>query len=204
MRNLIDKIKYALIWLTRIGDCRGFGVQSPSAYSFIRYVINEHYPYYSYSDLKYSFSNLSWKERKMSELYFRLSNYVQSSNWYVFGNISNSLNSYLKAGCNSTNIYDFDTFLSGVSSSDKVCSKFRSSVVLVKELLTEAQINFILTHLSNDSILVLENIYSSSSFKRQWNKLKYEARTGCSYDLYYCGILFMDTSKIKQHYKVNF
>lgn len=203
MQNLIDKIKYALIWLTRIGDCRGFGVQSPSAYSFIRYVINEHYPYYSYSELKYSFPNLSWKERKMSELYFRLSNYIQASNWYVFGNISTSLNSYVKAGCNSANVYNFETLFSGAFS-DNVIPKFQTSIVLISELLMEAQIKFILTNLSNDCILVFENIYLSSSFKRQWNKLKYDARTGCSYDLYYCGILFMDTSKIKQHYRVNF
>ena len=37
-------------WLCRCKYCRGFGVQSPSAYSFIRYVINEHYPYYAYSE----------------------------------------------------------------------------------------------------------------------------------------------------------
>lgn len=203
MRNLIDKIKYALIWLTRIGNCRGFGVQSPSAYSFIRYVINEHYPYYSYSDLKNSFPNLSWKERKMSELYFRLSNYVHSADWFVFGNISTSLNSYIKAGCNSSNVYDLETLLSAASS-DNVRCKFQKSVVLVGELLTESQIKIILTNLTIDSILVFENIYSSSSFNRQWNKLKSDARTGCSYDLYYCGILFMDTSKIKQHYRVNF
>ena len=40
------KVQRYLHWLRRIKYCRGFGVQSPSAYRFIRYVINEHYPYY--------------------------------------------------------------------------------------------------------------------------------------------------------------
>ena len=40
------------VWLSRINHCRGFGVQSPSAYAFIRYVVNEHYPYYAYEDLR--------------------------------------------------------------------------------------------------------------------------------------------------------
>ena len=39
-------------WLRRCGCNRGFGVQSPSAYAFIRYVINEHYPYYAYQELR--------------------------------------------------------------------------------------------------------------------------------------------------------
>ena len=39
-------------WFRRCGYSRGFGVQSPSAYSFIRYVINEHYPYYAYQELQ--------------------------------------------------------------------------------------------------------------------------------------------------------
>ena len=36
-------IKTWWILLKRAGMTRGFGVQSPSAYSFIRYIINEHY-----------------------------------------------------------------------------------------------------------------------------------------------------------------
>ena len=44
-----DRVKRLCVWLMRIGYCRGFGIQSPSAYAFVRYVINEHYPYYAYS-----------------------------------------------------------------------------------------------------------------------------------------------------------
>ena len=44
-------IKVIFRWIRRIAYCRGFGVQSPSAYSFIRYVINEHYPYYAFDEL---------------------------------------------------------------------------------------------------------------------------------------------------------
>ena len=39
------------IWLRRAKYSRGFGVQSPSAYQFIRYVLTEHYPYYAYQPL---------------------------------------------------------------------------------------------------------------------------------------------------------
>ena len=40
-----------VVWAVRIGHCRGFGVQSPWAYRMVRYVINEHWPYYAYAPL---------------------------------------------------------------------------------------------------------------------------------------------------------
>ena len=48
----MNPIKRYIIWLRRMSYSRGFGVQSPSAYRFIRYVISEHYPYYAYADLR--------------------------------------------------------------------------------------------------------------------------------------------------------
>ena len=44
-------IKRFIVWLRRVRYSRGFGVQSPWAYRFIRYVVNEHYPYYKYEHL---------------------------------------------------------------------------------------------------------------------------------------------------------
>ena len=64
-------------WLRRCGYCRGFGVQSPSAYSFIRYVINEHYPYYAYQELQEQFPQLNRREHKVGRLLLRLSNHWQ-------------------------------------------------------------------------------------------------------------------------------
>ena len=44
-------LKRVILWTFRMGYSRGFGVQSPSSYSFLRYVVNEHYPYYAYQNL---------------------------------------------------------------------------------------------------------------------------------------------------------
>ena len=66
------------IWITRLTCCRGFGIQSPSAYSFVRYVVNEHYPYYAYADLADSFPQLGKRERKLGEFYCRLANFAQA------------------------------------------------------------------------------------------------------------------------------
>ena len=62
-----------MIWIYRWRHCRGFGVQSPSDYSFIRYVINEHYPYYAYDEL-YDQLNVDKLKKKKADLLFRIAN----------------------------------------------------------------------------------------------------------------------------------
>ena len=52
MNSVTEWLQTVGVWLSRIAYCRGFGIQSPSAYRFVRYVINEHYPYYAYADLQ--------------------------------------------------------------------------------------------------------------------------------------------------------
>lgn len=70
-------LKSSWIWLKRCTHCCGFGVQSPSAYRFIRYVINEHYPYYAYEELKEHMNMLSKHQHKLGRLFFRLANFWQ-------------------------------------------------------------------------------------------------------------------------------
>ena len=36
----MQRLRHAFVWLMRIGHCRGFGVQSPTDYWLVRYVIN--------------------------------------------------------------------------------------------------------------------------------------------------------------------
>ena len=71
----MNRIQQGLVWLSRIDKCRGFGIQSPTDYAFVRYVVNEHWPYYAYETLKAN----SWLERKLGRLYLRLANWRQPS-----------------------------------------------------------------------------------------------------------------------------
>ena len=64
--------------MSRAKYCRGFGIQSPWAYRFVRYVVNEHYPYYAYDDLRPLFPHLSKRERRVCELYLRIANHLPS------------------------------------------------------------------------------------------------------------------------------
>lgn len=192
MRNIKDKLKYAIVWLSRISKCRGFGVQSPTAYSFIRYVINEHYPYYAYGDLHIEYPNLSWKELKLYRLYFRIANYSQASTWLLNGSFDDVLLRYVKAGCYSV-CFIHDNSEVAVA-----------GVILLKDVPTNDVLDYYLCNSSSNSIIIIENIHVSKEASMRWKSIVQDARVGRTFDLYYCGIIFMDKQKCKQHYIVNF
>ena len=98
------KVQRYLHWLRRIKYCRGFGVQSPSAYRFIRYVINEHYPYYAYDELRKELPRLDSLTRKRMELYFRVANYRQASLWLDFCERNDVIATYVGRGCHATQV----------------------------------------------------------------------------------------------------
>ena len=192
MRNIKDKLKYAIVWLSRISKCRGFGVQSPTAYSFIRYVINEHYPYYAYGDLNIEYPNLSWKELKLYRLYFRIANYSQASTWLLNGSFDDVLLRYVTAGCYSV-CFTHDNSEVAVA-----------GVILIKDVPANNVLDYYLCNASSNSIIIIENIHVSKEATKVWKSIVQDARVGRTFDLYYCGIIFMDKEKCKQHYIVNF
>lgn len=61
-------IREAIARIRRTGSSRGFGIQSPSDYSFVCDIVNCRYPYYAYSDLKETVAGISKQERKKAEL----------------------------------------------------------------------------------------------------------------------------------------
>ena len=58
-------------------------------------------------------------------------------------------------------------------------------------------------NIPDDSIMILEGIKSSRATRERWKSMMNDSRTGVTFDLYYCGILFFD-KRIKQNYIVNF
>ena len=92
--SMMQRLRHAFVWLKRIGHCRGFGIQSPTDYWMVRYVINEHWPYYQYESLG---RDDDWLTRKIGRLCFRLANWLQPS---VVE--SDLYRDYIQAGCKKT------------------------------------------------------------------------------------------------------
>ena len=182
-----------IIWLKRIHLSRGFGVQSPFAYSFIRYVISEHYPYYEYSRLLSEQPKLSNIKKKLCLLYFRIANFAQADSWMVLNNDSSLYERFIKAGCHKTKV------IGSVLNSDS------AGVVCVQSLIEDKEsINTVLKRATKSTILIIEGIYKDKDIKAEWLRLIQSERVILSFDLYYCGILLFDKEFVKQNYIVNF
>lgn len=192
------KVQRYLHWLRRIKYCRGFGVQSPSAYRFIRYVINEHYPYYAYDELRKELPRLDSLTRKRMELYFRISNYRQASLWLDYSRRDDTIAIYVGRGCNATrvrNIADSQQPVSG----DKIEVLRICPIAGCESVLAAA-----LKQTDDHTLFIIEDIGYNDTAKRLWQTLLESDITSVSYDLYYLGIAFFDRKRYKANYVVNF
>lgn len=57
-------------------------------------------------------------------------------------------------------------------------------------------------YVHNDSMLLIEGIYSSKEHTAQWNKLKKQKQVRVTIDLYHCGIVFFRREQAKEHFKI--
>lgn len=192
------KVQRYLHWLRRIKYCRGFGVQSPSAYRFIRYVINEHYPYYAYDELRKELPRLDSLTRKRMELYFRIANYRQASLWLDFCERNDVIATYVGRGCHATQVRRI-TDLQQITADDRIEVLRICPIAGCESLLAAA-----LKQADDRTLFVIEDIGYNDTAKRMWHTLLESDITSVSYDLYYLGIAFFDRKRYKANYVVNF
>ncbi len=196
------RFKYRLRWLSRIFYCRGFGVQSPSAYRFIRYVINEHYPYYAYDDLRKEFPETSLIDEKIYRLYFRVANFMQPCRFINYGKPAEILSRYVNAGCRCTEIINIEE----MSDASYGYLTDGAAPLLLRVNLYEGAYDRPLSLIDNmpeNAIMMVDGIKHNRRTRNIWRQLRDDTRTGVTFDLYYCGIVFFD-KRIKQNYIVNF
>lgn len=186
------------VWMRRLSYCRGFGVQSPSAYRFIRYVINEHYPYYAYARLRREFPHVGWRKRKMVQLYFRVANYAQASAWIDFADNDKVVEAYVANGCRATVLHSVGR-LGDLEAFD--------APQVVRVAAREGCREFVVgmaARATRDTIIIVEDIGRSRMAAEAWKDLLASGRTSVSFDLYYCGVAFFDRERARHDYIVNF
>lgn len=192
------KVQRYLHWLRRIKYCRGFGVQSPSAYRFIRYVINEHYPYYAYDELRKELPRLDSLTRKRMEFYFRVANFRQASLWLDFCERNDVIATYVGRGCHATQVRRI-TDLQQITADDRI-----EVLRICPSAGCEALLEAALQKTDDHTLFIIEDIGYNDTAKRMWQKLLESDLTSVSYDLYYLGIAFFDRKRYKANYVVNF
>ena len=172
----MNRFTSLLVWTRRIGHCRGFGVQSPNDYWFVRYVINEHWPYYQYQKLG---ENDDWLTRKLGRLYFRIANWRQPRIITASG-----YKQYFLAGCLKA------TFGDGTE-----------LVYMTMEGGWRERLSRLYSQVDAASVVIVEGIWRD---KDGWRSIVADERTGITFDLYYCGIVLFDKKRTKKNYIINF
>ena len=195
VKALKYRVKWIWNWIHRMGYSRGFGVQSPSAYSFIRYVLTEHYPYYAYDELKMRFKSFDHATKKKGRLYFRLANYAQASHWFDYHSAEQPYAAYVHEGCRKTVFQAID--------GKTIPNAFRIARLSMTEDY-QAVYEALCKVATDDSILILEGINDNKDTKAFWKRVQESQKATRTYDLFLCGIIIFDTSKHKHHYIVNF
>lgn len=202
----MNQLQRLIVWLRRMPKSRGFGVQSPSAYRFIRYVISEHYPYYAYAELRAAHPSIDWLARKKLELYFRVSNFRQADILIDYSLDSSHLAHYVNRGCHRTQVINAHT--SDAHIADIASSQPKSRTVQISRICpidgSEQFLSHVLTHSDTATLLIIEDIATSPTASRMWQQLIADPRISVSYDLYYLGIAFFDIERHKTNYIVNF
>ena len=194
--------------LRRCGYCRGFGVQSPSAYAFIRYVINEHYPYYAYQELKERLVHLDRRQHKLGRLLLRLANF-----WQPEISICNDslFEDYLHAGCRKVKWVELEhpiqtdhLLLKDNLLLNEAWGKKRMMVINLEKMGMKEVRTQVLPLCDDQTMLVLlGNLYREKQGE-EWHHLQESDYCGITYDLYSLGIIFFDKKKFKQHYRMIF
>lgn len=172
----MNRLNHFFVCLRRIGHSRGFGIQSPTDYAFVRYVVNEHWPYYAYEQMK----DGDWLQLKLGKLYMRLANWRQPSTM-----LKDRYQHYWQAGCRKirfTNTLD--------------------RVELARIDIYDADgLERLLQHSDEQSVVVIEDICNDM---QRWHAIEHDARVGTTFDLYYCGIVFFDKKRTPHHYIIHF
>ncbi|MGM9697418.1 MAG: hypothetical protein ACI3Y0_02065 [Prevotella sp.] len=189
----MNRLKRYLIWLLRCRHSRGFGIQSPSDYAFVRYVVNEHYPYYAYSDLRNEFPALDSGSRKLMELYFRFSNWMQPDFAVVRSNNSDVCRRYVESGCKKTKFVNAD--ISCIGSDNDL-------LFIIGKNGKSEDFTFLRNVNVRSLLVIVEDIYGSN--RRLWKNLSENSSVRVSYDLYYVGLATFDKTRYKTNYKINF
>lgn len=192
----MTKVRRILVWLSRWNHCLGFGIQSPWAYSLDRNVLNEHFPYYAYDDMIKKYPDIDFETRKLCELYFRLANYRQPHEVWSYIPQSDAYADYLKCGCAVASVHEVNHPLSHEGTVDMALMSLSGD--------SKAFYESVIARSDENTVLIVEGIAKNRSSKMFWKMIVADSRTGVTFDLYDCGLVFFDKKRFKENYIINF
>jgi esterase/lipase superfamily enzyme len=120
--------------------------------------------------------------RKLGKLYFRVANWRQPATI-----LTNDYQPWFQAGCRSAHIV-----------SDLGDEALQLAHIEIEQ---HQQLEQLYAHCNQQSVIIVEGIWHDW---QAWHAIEHDTRTGTTFDLYYCGIVFCDTQRYKHNYRINF
>lgn len=202
--------KRPFIWLLRFRHRCGYGVHSPFAFDFITNVVYEKSFYYAYKLLAKEEKTLPAVRRrrgageslKVKRLLFRLVNRVQPA-VIIDAGVPSASSLYLQAAKPGADYWEASD-LSELFLEQDVPVDFLYLHDFRNPAFVEQVFRLCLLRTTSRSVFVVEGIAYNQPMRRLWKRMQQEEKVGITFDLYDLGILFFDSTKIKQHYIVNF
>lgn len=193
------------VWLSRATHSRGFGIQSPNDYRFVCNVINDHRAYKEYDKLPSSRHIDDPISTKLHRLCFRTAKWMQPKTCINITPSPHIRAAYISAGCPSTEIINIRCESNYATIVEKIAPyESVDMTCLSTESITLDGINAIMEKCNQHSVMIAEGIRRDKQTRMKWDKIVDSELTGVTFDLYYCGIAFFDTSRYKQNYIINF
>lgn len=193
-------IKEVIARIRRTGSSRGFGIQSPSDYSFVCDIVNCPYPYYAYSDLREAITGITRKERKKAELLFRIANFMQPDTVTNLG-MERWYETYISSACKHTKMYN-QTDMRNQDECDHRKNKMHSLVLV--SCRTPQNRQTLSQDIYDGTCLIADGINADSQARRQWETIVGNSHSTLVFDLYDMGIVIADAKRSKAMYKINY
>lgn len=193
-------IREVIARIRRAGSSRGFGIQSPSDYSFVCNIVNCRYPYYAYSDLRQVITGISGRERKKAELLFRIANFLQPDTTINLG-MEQWYETYISKACQKTRIYNSNE--TGSHNGGRLATDVSRCLMLIScKLPYDEQIYG--RYMTDGTILIADGINTDNKARQQWEAIAKSSHSTLVFDLYDIGIVIADTKRSKTTYKINY
>ncbi len=198
-------LRRSLVWLQRWRKSLGFGVQSPWVYGFNRNVVNEHYPYYAYETLQKQLPDIDKRTRKLCRLYFRIANWKQAGTIVEFAPVTRVFAQYMKTGYHGSEILSVDALQNEESYSEELRKIGKIEILCIEP--AEDYLTFFKVakgFVDDSSMFIIHHIKRDRHTKIFWKQIVEDTDCITTLDLYYCGIVFFDSKRYKEHYIFNF
>lgn len=199
------KLRQSVVWLSRIGHCRGFGIQSPWAYGFVCHIINNRYPYHGYGDVERMMPELSPLARKLGRMYLRIANNVRPKTTVSIGASGEACKLYIKAGCGESNV----SILPADSSTEAVLNAINGTATIDMLCIAPMKgcheaLKAAMKKAHEGSVFIIEGIKSDAEGRTMWRDVVENTAGVVTFDLYYCGVVCFKEKLFKRNYIVNF